>query len=58
MAKKEPAHPLYAVFMALMILILLTGLFLMIYGSMNNGIPVPPRPGNPSWALAERLIHG
>lgn len=58
MAKKESLHPLYIAFLVLMALILLAGLFLLVYGSMNNGLPVPSLPGDVLRALAERLCHG
>lgn len=58
MAKKESAHPLYIAFLAVMVLLLLTGLFLLVYGSMHNGVPMPSLPGDLMRALAARLHHG
>ena len=58
MAKKKPAHPLYIAFLAVMALILLLGLFLLIYGSLHNGVPMPSVPRYALHTLAARLCHG
>jgi len=58
MAIKEPRHPLYIAFLAVMVLMLLIGLFLLIYGSLHNGIPMPSLPGDLLRAQAARLFHG
>lgn len=58
MAKKKSTHPLYIAFLAVMVLILVIGLFLLIYGSMHNGLPVPSLPGDALHALGVRLCHG
>ena len=58
MAKKEPVHPLYTAFIAVMVLLIVIGVILMIYGSLHNGVPVPTLPGNLLTAPAARLYHG
>ena len=58
MAKKEPVHPLYIAFIAVMALLIVIGVILMIYGSLHNGIPAPTLPGNLLTAPAARLYHG
>ena len=58
MSIKEPRHPLYIAFLAVMVLMLLIGLFLLIYGSLHNGIPMPSLPGDLLRAQAARLFHG
>jgi len=45
MARKAHRSPLYTAFMIVMIAIILIGLFLLIYGSLHNGLPVPTLPG-------------
>lgn len=44
-------HPLYLLFLLLMALMFVSGVALVIYGSLTNGIPTPKLPGIPliSW---------
>ena len=51
MAASSRRHPLYLLFLLLMALVCAAGVALVIYGSLNNGIPVPKVPGRPviSW---------
>ncbi len=58
MAVKEPRHPLYVAYLAIMLLIIVIGLFLLIYGSLHNGIPMPSMPGDLLRAQAVRLLYG
>ena len=52
MAASSRRHPLYLLFLLLMALICVAGVALVIYGSLNNGIPAPKLPGRPliSWS--------
>ena len=45
MAATPRRHRLYLLFLLLMALLCAAGIALMVYGSMNNGIPVPKLPG-------------
>lgn len=51
MSRKERVSLLYIAFLALMVLVILAGVFMMIYGSMHNGIPMPSLPGDALHAL-------
>lgn len=51
MSKRARMHPVYALFLAIMILMALCGLFLLIYGSMHH------EPA-PLFTLQEALYHG
>ncbi|MBQ7849361.1 MAG: hypothetical protein IJ343_06515 [Clostridia bacterium] len=53
---KERISPLYIAFVTLMVLIIAVGVFMLIYGSMHNGIPVPSVPGG--LQFAEAAFHG
>lgn len=57
MSKKEPVHPVYVAFLIIMSVILVIGVILLIYGSMNNGPIVPSMPGQRILAQAARLQH-
>ena len=58
MAKKEPLHPLYIAFLIVMVLIILAGLFMIIWGSTHNTLSVPSLPGSGQLrAPAVRLLH-
>ena len=39
-------HPLYRLFLLIMVLLCAAGIALVIYGSLNNGIPMPKLPGS------------
>lgn len=58
MSKKEPMHPLYVIFLLVMLLVIVAGLLLMIYGSLTNRLQILPRPGHSMVAQAARLLHG
>ena len=58
MSKKARIHPVYAVFLIIMILMALCGLFLLIYGSMHYTPPSPLLRSNPLLAIRETLCHG
>ena len=45
MAATTRRHPLYILFLLLMVLLCAAGIALVIYGSVNNGIPAPKLPG-------------
>ena len=53
MAATPRRHPLYVLFILLMVLLCAAGVALMVYGAMNNGIPTPRLPG-----LAPRISRG
>lgn len=44
MAATSRRHPLYVLFLLLMALLCAAGIALVVYGSMNNGIPAPKLP--------------
>ena len=45
MAEPSRHHPLFPLFLLLMALLCVAGIALMIYGSLNNGVPAPRMPG-------------
>lgn len=45
MAATRRRHPLYVLFLMLMVLLCAVGVALLIYGSLHNGIPMPKLPG-------------
>lgn len=53
---KKRISPLYIAFIALMALLIAAGLFMMIYGSLHNGVPVPSIPGGLRFAGSR--LHG
>lgn len=53
---KRRISPLYIAFIALMALLIAAGLFMMIYGSLHNGVPVPSVPGG--LRFAGLRLHG
>lgn len=50
MTKKKRVSTLYIVFLAIMILMLISGGFMMVYGSLHNGLPMPSLPGDARFA--------
>ena len=53
---KKRISPLYIGYIALMALIIAVGIFMMVYGSLHNGVPMPPVPGGARFAGA--MLHG
>ena len=45
MTRKARRSPHYTAFIVIMIVIILIGLFMMVYGSLHNGLPAPTLPG-------------
>lgn len=58
MAKKEHSSRLFPAFVAVMLAVIVIGLFMMVYGSLHNGLPVPALPGASPLAQAGRCLHG
>lgn len=58
MSKRARMHPVYVLFLAIMILMALCGLFLLIYGSMHHEPAIPLLQGSPLFATQEALCHG
>ena len=53
---EQKPSKMFIVFIVLMVLIILCGVFMMVYGSMHNGLPAPRLPGTPHFARG--LFHG
>ena len=47
MAETPRRHPLFILFLLLMLLVCAAGIALVIYGSMSNGVAAPKMPGLP-----------
>lgn len=45
MARKDRIHPLFITFLALMGLLILIGMFLIVWGSLHNAAPMPTLKG-------------
>lgn len=45
MTRKEKIHPIYITFLALMGLLIAIGVFLIVWGSLHNAVPVPTLKG-------------
>ncbi|MBQ8200771.1 MAG: hypothetical protein IJZ74_03265 [Clostridia bacterium] len=58
MAKKHRAVSPFTVFVLLMLVVLVLGIILLVYGSMTNGVPVPQLPLNRQSAMAAWKYHG
>ena len=58
MSDKTHMHPVYALFLIIMILMALCGLFLLIYGSMHHTPLSPLMHGTPLLAVREMLCRG
>ena len=50
MAGKERPSIQYIIFLAAMLLLILIGVFMLVYGSLHNGLPVPELTGEPLFA--------
>ncbi len=58
MAGRQKKNRGFALFIALMVLLLILAIMLFVYGSMNNGIPQPKLPGKGVFALGTIMHHG
>lgn len=58
MAKERNRHPLYVCFLCLMVLLLIGGLALLVYGSAHNGMIAPRLPGMGPLADTTAHLHG
>lgn len=47
MATTSRRHPLYILFLLLMVILCAAGVALVVYGVVNNGVPAPKMPGLP-----------
>ena len=55
--KKHQSHR-FAIFIAVLVVLLIGAVALFVYGSMTNGLPQPRLPGKGVFALRTTLPHG
>ena len=58
MTDRKKGSRAYAVFIAVLVILLFLAVALFIYGSVTNGLPPPQLPGKGHLALGTTLRHG
>lgn len=58
MADKKRRNRGFAIFIAVLVILLMLAIALFVYGSMNNGLPQPRLPGQSIFALRTMCWHG